>query len=543
MSNTSLRGAELKKLVAVSKKRDLAFAYCPAGTTPDDVFYLDRKKKPDVIGRTARAESEGSKLGFGMAKTKGRVMTLTCDREMAGMAKKLKKYLKQEKCPMNVVVLDKNGNVLEEDIEDLPEDPELDAMDAELDAEDGNDANDGSGSQEDTGNENEDNDADEDRIKALRARAADVQEGIKASPSTVQAPLIKGFKSAVTAIQGGNLDVADATLTKLEAALDKVGGSEGAAPPPPPEADPAKVKLLTVAAQLGNRIAALQDSEGKTKLETVHASLLAQIEAGEYPKAAATAKALGEAITKVSAGQAQAAPTDQPTDSDQQDANENATAEVDPNASEDGKAWNAARATFEPVVLSLLERGMGDVSKMRAAWSFFTEKGLAGAFADGMRVVPGLEKLIAQAEAAEQSDAEKDIPADIVPFVRARISWSKARTKLQSEMMKLENAILAACQGEEFAGMASDTKALFTYLETLDDRLEAALFALEAEPDGARRETLKGDARKVLGEYQTELQTPFFKDVDGNNGFASVSVTGTATTALAAVNDALSKAA
>ena len=109
--------------------------------------------------------------------------------------------------------------------------------------------------------------------------------------------------------------------------------------------------------------------------------------------------------------------------------------------------------------------------------------------------------------------------------------------------MKLQNAILAVCQGEEFKDMANNTKKLFTYLESLDDRLEAALNALVEEPDGAKREALKSDARKVLGEYRNELQTPFFNDVDSNNGFASVSVTGTATTALAEVDAVLSKAA
>ncbi|WP_299287397.1 hypothetical protein [uncultured Tateyamaria sp.] len=526
MGDTSLRGGELKKMVKLSKKRAMSFAYCPAGSPQDDVFYIDRKKKPEVIGREARAESEGTKLGFGTVESTGRVMSLTCTRELPQMAKKLKKYLKLEKCPMNVIVLDADGNVLEEDIEDLPADPEMDADDADVvedaaPAESGND--------------------DAERVDALKARAVALQGAIKGAPSAAQAPLAKGYKSAIVALKGGDLDTADATMGKLEQAIAKLGnGAEAAAPPPPPppSADPMAMKLQTAATNLGKRIEGLQDGDGKTRLETAHAALLTQIESGDFAKAAATAKALGEAITKVSAAQTKAAPSEEA-------ASPEPTSEqaADPNASEDGQAWNAARARLEPAVMNLLERNMGDVSKMRAAWAFFTEKGDTGAFVDGMKVVPGLEKLIAEGEAAEQTDAEKDIPADVVPFVRARLGWSKARTQLQSEMMKLQNAILAVCQGEEFAGMANDTKALFSYLESLDDRLEAALEALVVEPDGARRETLKGDARKVLAEYQSELQTPFFKDVDANNGFTTVSVTGTATSALAEVDAVLAKAA
>ncbi|WP_299154013.1 hypothetical protein [uncultured Tateyamaria sp.] len=528
MGDASLRGTELKKMVKLSKKRAMSFAYCPAGSPQDDVFYIDRKKKPEVIGREARAESEGTKLGFGTVESSGRVMSLTCTRELPQMAKKLKKYLKLEKCPMNVIVLDADGNVLEEDVEDLPADPEMDADDEDV-VEDAAPVESG--------------DDDAERANALKTRAMALQDAIKGAPSAAQAPLAKGYKSAVVALKGGDLDTADATIGKLEQAIAKLGdGAETAAPPPPPppSADPMAMKLQTAAANLGKRIEGLQDGDGKTRLGTAHAALLSQIEGGDFAKAAATAKALGEAITKVSAAQTKEAPASSEEAASPEPAPELA---ADPNASEDGQAWNAARARLEPAVMSLLERNMGDVSKMRAAWAFFTEKGDAGAFADGMKVVPGLEKLIAEGEAAEQTDAEKDIPADVVPFVRARLGWSKARTQLQSEMMKLQNAILAVCQGEEFAGMANDTKALFSYLESLDDRLEAALEALVVEPDGARRETLKGDARKVLAEYQSELQTPFFQDVDANNGFANVSVTGTATTALAEVDAVLAKAA
>ena len=110
-------------------------------------------------------------------------------------------------------------------------------------------------------------------------------------------------------------------------------------------------------------------------------------------------------------------------------------------------------------------------------------------------------------------------------------------------MTKLQDSILAVCQGEEFPTIANDTKALFTYLDALDTRLEDALEALVQEPDGDKREKLKDDARKVLSEFQSELDTPFFQTVDGNNGFKPVNVRGAAIASLGKVNEALSMAA
>jgi hypothetical protein len=158
--------------------------------------------------------------------------------------------------------------------------------------------------------------------------------------------------------------------------------------------------------------------------------------------------------------------------------------------------------------------------------------------------VPRLQALIADAQNAEQTAAEKDIPAGVVPFVRARLDWIKTRTTLRSEMTKLQNEIVKICDAEEFPTMADDSKELFSYLDKLDHRLEDALEALVQEPDGTKRESLKGNARKVLGEFQSELDTnPFFQAVDGGNGFKPVNVRGAAIASLGKVSDALSAAA
>lgn len=176
---------------------------------------------------------------------------------------------------------------------------------------------------------------------------------------------------------------------------------------------------------------------------------------------------------------------------------------------------------------------------MRAVLAYFTEKGEAEDYAGALKAVPGLKKLIAEAEAAEQTAAEADIPAGVVPFVRARLDWVKTRSTLKSELTKLQGEILAVCSGDEFPTIANDSNALFSYLETLDSRLEDALEALVQEPDGTQREKLKAAARKVLDEYRGELDTPFFQAVDGKNGFKPVNVRGAALASLGKVTDAL----
>ncbi len=520
MSEVALKGDELKKLLKVAKKQEIAFAYAPGKKPEDDIFSMDRKKAPEVVSRQVRKESDGSKYAFGLASVSGKVISLKCERELPGMSKKLKKLFKAEKCALNVVILDGSGNVLEEDIEELPDDGLPD---------DGDDKD---------GSELED----EARRKTVLEMAAAIKSKLAALPENVRKALSEHYAKAVKAVKDGDLDAAENGFNKLNAAISKVenantGTSDSPAPPPPPPpSNPDVIKLLGVAASLEKRIDGLQDGESKTKLLGVLERLKNQIEAEDIKAAGETAKVLGAAITKASAAQTQEA-KDTP-DTDEDDSSDE-TPLIDHTATEDGRAWSDAFANLEAPVLAALGKGFGDVGKMRAAWSAFTGAGAQQKYDGALKLVPGIEKLLADAEAAESSDAEKDIPTNIVPFVRARLGWIKARTSLRGEMGKLRNAIIAECQGEEYGGIADDTHELFEYLDALDDKLENALEALVQEPDGKKREDLKKKARSILSDFQAELETPFFKDVDGNNGFTTVSVRGTAIPALSAVNSAL----
>lgn len=542
MADIAMKGPDLKKFIKIAKKRDLNFAYCPGNDPAEDVFVLDRKKKPEAMGRVARAEGSGSKLCFGTARTKGRIVLLTCEREMPQTAKKLKKFLKFEKAPMNVIVMDKDGNILEEDIEDLPEDPELDLDDVDIEDLDDADIADDAAEEEETAapDDGAAPAVDAARLKQLTTRAGVLQTAITGLPEQVQAPMMKRFKGVVGLLKSADLDGAEQGLDKLDAAVDLVN-KKGAAQPEP---DADLERLRGVAADLRQRIDAIGNPDGTARLVAAHGLLLGQIEEGDVKKATTTVKALADAIARA-AEQGAASPAQEPeqaaTPDDnraQDDADDTAQDDVDP-----GIAWRDARADLEPVALDLLQRNLGDVSKMRAVLGFFIEKGEARDFAGAMKAEPGLKKLIAQAQAAEQTAAEKDIPAGVVPFVRARLDWVKTRTTLKAELTKLQAAIIDVCDPEEFPDIVNESKQLFGYIEALDERLEDALEALVQEPDGARRETLKADAVKVLEDYQSELDTPFFQAVDGNNGFKPVNVRGAAMESLGKVRAVLSAAA
>ncbi|MFL4472316.1 hypothetical protein ACERZ8_21420 [Tateyamaria armeniaca] len=57
--------------------------------------------------------------------------------------------------------------------------------------------------------------------------------------------------------------------------------------------------------------------------------------------------------------------------------------------------WRDARADLEPVALDLLQRNLGDVSKMRAVLGYFIEKGR------GRRFLPGGTEGRARSEKAD----------------------------------------------------------------------------------------------------------------------------------------------
>lgn len=255
MADYALTGKELKRHIKLARDTPLPFAYNPGGPKDEDYFAMHRKRSAEIIGKAAKKDGPGSKAAFGKAVVDGRVLELRCDVVVAGIARKLKQHLKASKISMNIRICDANGTVLEEDIEELADDPDL--FDDSPEAGDEDTATfaeeDDKEALEDTGDADAKTEDEQKPDAAPAINAADLVAGLKrlqpaiaAAPAPVAEKLKAVVGQVAGQIKGGELETAQATLEKLEAAVAKLPGAspaqpEAAAPPPPspPEAEPA----------------------------------------------------------------------------------------------------------------------------------------------------------------------------------------------------------------------------------------------------------------------------------------------------------------
>ncbi len=101
--------AELKKFLKLGRSRPMTFAFCPAGGQEEPLFAAHRRKKPEVLGKSARKEAEQTKFACGTFSVDGKTMVLTCEKVIPGMAQKLKKMFRQQKVPLEVKLMGADG--------------------------------------------------------------------------------------------------------------------------------------------------------------------------------------------------------------------------------------------------------------------------------------------------------------------------------------------------------------------------------------------------------------------------------------------------
>ena len=111
--------SELKTLMAAARKKPLNFGIC-IGKKPDSlIFYLHRKKAPDILARLAKKAGDTSKVAMGTASVSGKKLTLTIIGDPpSGMAKRTKVFLIAIKMPFKVELISESGEMLESDGED-----------------------------------------------------------------------------------------------------------------------------------------------------------------------------------------------------------------------------------------------------------------------------------------------------------------------------------------------------------------------------------------------------------------------------------------
>lgn len=541
MGEFTVVGDELKKMVKLGKKRPMPFAYAPK----DDegcLFATDRKKTPEVIARATKKESGQAKIAFGTFVVEGKLMILTLTKELPGIAKKLKKHFRGEKLNINIKVVDISGNELESDIEELPDDPDMDAEEegAESELEE-------AASPEELAADAAilaEPDPDEPPINAgeLAQRLKAVQPWVMAAKGEPGERLRTVMMGAIQLIRDKDMARAEPTVTALERAVERLRNSSdrpnvspedlaAAAPPPPPDADRETLALAQKIQALRGKIEALPEGAARDRLMQALGVAVQMLRANDMPKCAQAVAAVEKAL-----GQVQAAGKPAETEAETGEEEEQ---EVD-TSSPEAQKWLGVAAKLEPAVLGALKAGKGDVNAIRLKWMAAQDKAAKGDFAAALAMAPELAQLIRDAANATQTQAEGEIPKDIVPYVQSRLAWIKTREGLRSELARLKSAIDAALRGADMGDAVSETDKLFGYLDVLDARLENKLEEITVAPAGPARDKLKAEARTIIAEYRTNLDSDFFKDVDGNNGFVPVSVRGAAISSLSSVASALS---
>jgi hypothetical protein len=527
MADYEATGDELQKLIRLGKKRPMPFAFCPsAGGDGESLFATHRKKQPDMIAKAARKASGQTKVCFGTFTVEAKLMTLVLIKELPSIAKKLKKHLRNERLSLNVKVVDAMGNELESDIEDLPDDDLPDGDEEEIE-------DDASDTPDEVAAEAAQDEPDEDLpdAKALARQLKELQPGVMALQGDAGDKLRAALAGAVGLLKAGELVRAESTIIAIGRAYARQSQAV-APPPPPPPANPDAIAAVQRLKKLEIHVGQLQGPT-QEKLTAALGLVAKVIAGGDLAKATQTMDAVEQALERAKAEAAQQAPAEI---SDAPDGFAESTAEP----TDASRKWDAVVAKLEPVVLATIKAGKGDVDAIKRKFFSMQDQADAGQHVAALAAAPVLAEMIRTAQSATQTQAEAAIPADVVPFVKSRLAWINTRSQLRAEMGKLKSAMdttLSGIEGMEEA--LSETNKLFTYLDALDNRLENTLEDLVKTPDGPERQALKAKARDIIDEYSDELDGEFFRDVDGDNGFAPVKVRAPAVAALQQVSNAL----
>ncbi|WP_204325946.1 hypothetical protein [Sulfitobacter sediminilitoris] len=580
--------ADLQPLLKLARKQPVAFAFNPGKSDNEHYFNMDRRKKPAVLGKVAKTDGPGAKFSFGTVEIDGKLLNLTCEKALPAMAKKVKKFLKSLKISLNVQVLDTSGNVIDSDVEDLPDD--------EMD---------------DDGNQNTD-------LSSLSQRLSDIEARLETVP-TAPAEKIRPLLPKVEGyIQAGDADQADAALSKLEAVIGKLpsGKPEAqekpAAAPTPPSND--KMALVQRLNELKTQIGQVNDGDQREKLMLVLKSGAAAFKAGDVNKASALLDRLEKALSTLGGKQASdqasetAAPTpasspsedkaaivrkinalkdeiglverdDQrkrlmqelakavgqvkggdlnsaenllsgietvlskikaakaPSESTAEPAETSEQARQDaqqPEQSSEEADCIARMMALEPRHVEAASKGLvADVNALKLQWDRVQGAIGDGDIATAMQAMDRVEEMIDAGRTDGDTAFSAEIAAEVKPFAEARLRWSSARGTMTQELGKLQKEIKDVCSDDlELKEMVDEIDELSAYLVKLDEQLEVRLDRIVNAKEPGERDTLKGDAIVILDKYETELKNPFFDDVDTNNGFVSVSVAATAREAL-----------
>ncbi len=183
-------------------------------------------------------------------------------------------------------------------------------------------------------------------------------------------------------------------------------------------------------------------------------------------------------------------------------------------------AASAEALAFKARLEALLPRLKGsDAARLKAS-----EAGAASRSRDwpaAMHLLDEAEALLAQAPATAQADAPAQPPRTIAPaivYTQSRLAWLASRKKVQAEMHKLEQAILAHYRGHTaLPAVAGGVRKLDRVLELFDESLADTLDAALNATDAASRQRLHDEARALIARYEGFLATDaMVRELDAN---------------------------
>ena len=200
-------------------------------------------------------------------------------------------------------------------------------------------------------------------------------------------------------------------------------------------------------------------------------------------------------------------------------------------APSDAAAFKARLQAVMPTYQRAGQQAPGRKADLDALAARAASAAKGGDFAGGLVL---LDQLEAQCRAALTAPPKAPAVSNVV-FTQTRLAWDQTRKKIQSELQKLETAILEGCADQDdfdAAGVAAGTKSLYTILDKLDTRLIDKLDeALNAE-DAGKRSQLQAEAGKIVQEYLAFVNSDALMAEIDANGFTPVAVRQSAVAAL-----------
>lgn len=222
------------------------------------------------------------------------------------------------------------------------------------------------------------------------------------------------------------------------------------------------------------------------------------------------------------AGAAAAAPADAPA------------AETAP-VPDGGPAFNARLAALLPKIKAAATAGhpaAGD-AKLKASEAGTAARGRD--FVAAQALLDELEELLATPAATAAPAAAAQPPRQLAPavvYTQSRLAWGATRKKVQAELQKLEQAIVAEYQGIEVPELSKGVRKLDTVLELFDESLQDALDDALNAPDPAAKAQHHDRARDIIARYRGYLDSdPLVQELDGNP-FVPVAVRATLSASL-----------